>query len=152
MINLKINRTELNKIVEGNIRTALIIAGQGLVTYIRNSMAPGTGKKYTRDGEVHFASVAGKPPAPWTGRLRDSITYQTNFGDKCAPGPTAQSGDVVGKPKPAMGGYVVTVGSNVDYALTMEKGQKIKKVASRPYLYPALMGNRAMIRKAFERV
>lgn len=149
---LNIDKRALTKKVEGNIRTALIISGQGLVTYIRESMVPGTHKKYDIDGSIHMSSSPGSPPSPRSGKLRDSITYQTNFGDKCATGPMASPADAVGKPKRAMGGYVVSVGSNVSYALSMEKGEKTHRVAPRPYLRTALMANRALIKRAFTRV
>jgi HK97 gp10 family phage protein len=59
-----------------------------------------------------------------TGRLRDSITHETDFG----------SGD------PS-----VTVGTNVEYAPYVEFGSS--KAAAQPFLYPALTENKSKILK-----
>jgi len=149
-MRIEINKQAIITLAESNIRTALIITGQTLVTKIRNSMVMGTGIIYTRKGETHYASAPGRPPAPWTERLRDSITYQTNWGDRCATGPSASASDAVGKPQQAMGGYVVSVGTNVDYALDLESGTK--NISPRPYLWPALKDSTEDIKKAFDRV
>lgn len=149
-MRIEINKALITSIVEGNVRTSLIITGQTLVTKIRNSMAPGTGNIYTRGGKQHYASSPGRPPAPWTHRLVDSITYQTNWGDRCATGRAARAEDAVNKPQQAMGGYVVSVGTNVEYGDDLELGTKT--IAPRPYLWPALKGSTDDIKKAFSRV
>jgi len=152
MINFNLDKKALNMMVEENVREALKITGAGLVKIVKDSMQPGSGRVYKVKGQEHIASSPGQPPAPWSGRLRDSITYHTNFGDKSELGPAAKATDAIGKPKRAMGGYAVSVGSNTPYALTMERGQKIKKVAARPYLWPALKRSRNLIKEAFDRV
>lgn len=149
-MKIEISKTLITKIAEENIRTALIITGQKLVTKIRDSMVAGTGMIYTIKGETHFASSPGRPPAPWTGRLKDSITYHTNFGDRSATGPAARSEDAINKPQQAMGGYVVSVGSNVEYALDLEMGTK--NISPRPYLWPMLKSSSEDIKVAFDRV
>lgn len=150
MIKVSINKKAIDAIVEKNVRQALVGIGTGLVKKIRNSMVPGTGKSYKIKNTIHIASMPGKPPSPFTYRLHDSITFQSNFGDKSNLGPSAQSGDGVGRPKRTMGGYVVTVGSKVPYALNLEIGNKKKGLAPRPYLWPALKGSRELIKEAFK--
>jgi len=148
-----INKALMVQLVEGDVRPALAEIGAKIVSDVRESMVPGTGRTYKHKGRVHTASAAGRPPSPDSGKLRDSITFHTNFGDQSRVGPMANSGDAIKKPKRAMGGYVVSVGSNVHYALAMEKGTKAgkssRRVADRPYLWPALVRSRGIIKEAF---
>lgn len=145
--------------VEKGVREALIETGIRLVAKIRDSMAPGTGKVYKWKGGVHIASAPGQPPAPFSRRLYNSITYHTTFGDKSDPiltGGFYEPGDDpkddgVKKPQRAMGGYSVVVGSNVPYALALEMGRKDRGALARPYLWPMLKGSREEIKDAFTR-
>lgn len=149
---MKIDREALNRQIEGNVRVGLILAGKGIVELVRASMAAsGGGRTYKTKFGIHTASGPGMPPAPQTWRLHDSIAYHTNFGDSSPVGPRADKGDKISKPKRAMGGYVVSIGSNVPYALSLEKGNRVKKTAARPYLWPALKKSREIIKEAFDR-
>ena len=150
MSRVHINKIAMIQMVERNTKTAFNKIGAGLVEKVRSSMSAGSGKTYKRKGELpHVASSPGRPPAPWSGRLHDSITFRTSFGQKSSMGGRAKPGDEINEPKGAMGGYALSVGSNVPYALSMEKGQKRNKVAARPYLWPCLVGSRGLIKEAF---
>jgi len=141
--------------VELNIRIGLMEAGAGIVEKVRKSMVPGHGRRWKRKGhvrnDVHIASTPGRPPAPWSYRLHDSIMFHTSFGDKSDMGPNAQKTDGIGRPWHIYGEHVVSIGSNVPYAGTMEFGMKEKGIKPRPYLWPSLKKSRALIKKAFDR-
>jgi len=120
-------------------------------------MVPGTGRRYKRKGHrVHVASVPGRPPAPQSRRLHDSIMYFSSFGDKSNIGSSARPSDELRRPKKAPNNHVVSIGSNVPYALALEKGVKRSftggRIASRAYLWPSLKRSREMIKEAFTRV
>ena len=151
----KLRPAGLYRRVEQVSRAALIDVGRFMVSDIRRSMAAAGkgGRKYRiSKGVTHQASAPGQPPSPFSGRLHDSISYQTNWGDKSGVGPAAKYSDKIGRPSRAMGGYVVSVGSNVPYALSLEKGSARRKLQSRPYLWPALRRAREAIKTSFTRV
>ena len=118
-MRIYISKMLVKQIVEKDIRPALAEIGVKLVHSIKTSMVPGFGRTYRSGGGVHIASIPGQPPSPWSGRLRDSITYQTTFGDKIGVGAAAKSSDAIKKPKRAMGGHALSVGSNGESALAM---------------------------------
>lgn len=151
-LKININKAAILKEVELGVKEALIKTGIVLVAKIRTSMSPGTGKTYKWKGGVHTASAPGQPPSPFSRRLHDSITYHTTFGDKSEVGSQAHQADAVGKPKRSMGGYSVVVGSNVEYARSLEMGDKSQGLAPRPFLWPALKMSREDIKDAFTRV
>jgi len=146
-----INNPLLKAMVSTEVRSALVEVGTKIVSNVRESMVPGSWRSYKVKGVIHVASAPGKPPAPWSHRLHDSITYRTTFGDKSSLGPRAKSSDAIKEPKRAMGGHAVSIGSNAPYALSMEKGMRSgkRKVANRPYLWPALKRSRGTIKEAF---
>jgi hypothetical protein len=150
MAKFHFHPTLLTRQVEKNVRVALSDVGKKITDRVVSSMGPGAGRKVKIDGRIHTRSLPGQPPAPFTSRLRDSITFRTNFGDKSTVGTNAKQSDAIRQPKPAMGGYVVSIGTNVPYALSLEKGTRPKN--ARPYLWPALKASRADIREAFNRV
>ena len=98
-----------------------------------------------------------------TGRLRGSITWATNK-KKSSPIAPAESGDAVSRPTDK---YTCYVGTNVEYAQTVEYGQsgrgertslKTRRTAkatggrpAKPYLRPALDENRKEVREIFGR-
>jgi len=147
-----LSRGMVKGIVDAGVKGALITTGESLVVKIRNSMNPGMYRKYKFKGGTHYSSMPGTPPAPWTRRLSDSITYATSFGSKSSPGPSARATDGINSPIGDDTEMVLSVGSNVEYALSMERGLKSKKVSPRPYLWPALSGSRELIKKSFVRV
>ena len=153
---VRIDRRKLTKYVNDNIREALIDVGGDLVDKIRDSMVPGHGRRYKRRRHmiynVHFSSAPGRPPAPWTYRLRDSIMFHSSFGDKSIMGPAAKRNDGIKRPCGAMDAHIVSVGTNVEYALNLEKGSKKLHIQARPFLWPALKSSRGLIKEAFNRV
>ena len=144
-----ISKQRINDLVNGNVRRALVDVGESLVDSIRGSMWFGLGKKYKYKGKIHFASSPGMPPTILSGRLHDSITYATTFGDTSPIGNRAQSGDGVSKPMASIDEHILVIGSNVPYALALEKGIKTRGLAPRPYLWPSLKKGRDTIKKAF---
>ena len=142
---VKFNKHKLIVEVEKNVNIALKLIGKGLVKYTRDSMSTSAG------------STPGSPPGVESGRLYDSITWATSFGPKSRPAGRAFPSDGVGKPKLLEGIKAVVVGSNVPYALALERGArttrgKKRRVAARPYLWPALRSNKELIIESFKRV
>ena len=144
-----INKLAATMVAEQGVRGALIETGARLVEKVRASMTPGTGRTYKWKGGQHTASAPDQPPAPFSRRLHDSISYHTTFGDKSSVGQEAEDGDGIKKPQQAMGGHSVVIGTNVPYALDLEIGTK--NVSMRPYLWPALKRSMADIKEAFKR-
>ena len=75
----------------------------------------GTGRVYRHGNVEHQASAPGEPPASDTGRLMGSITQQLAKDEQ---------------------GLVERVGTDVDYALPLERGTRF--IEPRPFLLPAL--------------
>lgn len=156
-MTFQFDKQRLTTMAEMNIRTALMIIGVNLVAEIRASMVGGFGKVYKKKGVEHRASAPGQPPSPETARLQDSIMYTTTFGDKSEVGSKAQIGDGLDDVTKENDEHFVTVGTNVPYALALEKGAKVKYsrkagILPRPYLWPALKKSSEMIKAAFKRV
>lgn len=151
-MRLEFNKGLVKTLVERNTRSAFIEIGEKMVSNIRNSMQPGTGRKYKRPGgRIHIASVAGQPPAKDYKKLAESISYATSFGDK--GGGSSDSG-VDGINPPKAGGrhyryYTLSVGSNSPYALFLELGLGSVKDKPRPYLARSLTDSKKDIEKAF---
>jgi hypothetical protein len=94
--------------VERGVRAATIDA-KGLLIGILSQ--PGTGREYQRKTVTHTASAPGEPPAPDTGRLRNST-----------------QSEVLAMPDGALG--IVSV--NTEYAAALELGTD--KIAARPFI------------------
>jgi len=150
MARFNLNKALLRKQVESNVRIALVISGTNLTRTIKASMIPGGGGKVTYKGRMHVRSSPNQPPSPMSGRLRDSVHYITSFGVKSPLGPMAKKTDRLSQPKET-GAMVVSVGTNAEYALAIEKGYRPLNLKKRPYLWPALKGSREMIKDAFTR-
>lgn len=88
-----------------------------------------------------FASLAAPRD---TGRLSDSITYATSK-KKSSVRKKAKEGDGVQK---AQDKYTVVAGTNVEYAIYVEKGARGR--GARPYLYPALANHVDEFKKIIE--
>lgn len=144
---------EIKRGLQGNLKAAAIIWHAGVIKALRGGrsgrtyIVPGTGgtkkenvtvnvkaprykiSSYTRGqkkryGVKHQASAPGEAPATMLGDLRTSYKF-------------------IVKDDYAM------VGSPLKYALALEKGTST--MAPRPLLKPALIDNRARVRKALER-
>lgn len=148
-MRLEFNKGLVKTLVEQNTKAAFIEIGEKMVNNIRNSMQPGSGRKYKRPGgRIHIASVAGKPPAKDYGKLAESISYATSFGDK--GGGSNDSGvDGINTPKVGAKYYTLSVGSNSPYALFLELGLGSVKDKPRPYLARSLTDSKKDIEKAF---
>ena len=140
-----------------NINTALNKVGKILVDSIRGSMISGKGRRYKygygggRRG--HIAALPGDPPAPYTGRLRDSIMYVVNnSGDKSSMGPNAlRSDELHVSSRISRTTHTVTVGTSVPYALYLELGVNTgSNLRAYPFLGVALKREKAAIKEAFK--
>lgn len=107
-IDLTLADTLSQAAVERGVRAATIDA-KGLMIGILSQ--PGTGRAYQRKTVTHVASAPGDPPAPDTGRLRNST-----------------QGEVFATSDGALG--VVSV--NTEYAAALELGTD--KIAARPFI------------------
>jgi len=146
-----LSRSMVKGIVDAGVKGSLIDVGEKLVTKIRGSMVAGSYRRYKFKGKVHYSSMPLTPPSPISYRLRDSITYATSFGIKSQVGPAAGAGDGINEPNGSDQEMVLSIGSNVEYALSMEKGYRKNKVERRPYLWPALASSRELIKSSFVR-
>jgi len=154
-MELKFNINKYRAAIIKDLESALVRVGKNLVDDVRESMTAGSGRKYNVGGKSHQASAAGEPPSPITGRLRDSVMYTTNFGRKSRMGGAAWASDEL--PEIMSGSrteLVLVVGSGAPYALDLEKGVKKatsrrKKMQPRPFMRPALMRSREMIKAEF---
>lgn len=145
--------------VDRNVKIGLVEVGNNLVSYIRESMKPGSGRvSHTRVTDSfgrgrrisHRRSAPGEPPAPFTMRLHDSISWSTSMGDNSTVGPNAREGDAVWRPKTSTNQHTVSIGTNVPYSLRLERGGG--KMKARPYLAVALKKNFGIIREAFSKI
>ncbi len=111
--------------VERGVRAATIDA-KGLMIGILSK--PGTGRVYERKSVTHVASAPGEPPAPDTGRLRNST-----------------QGEVFATSDGALG--IVSV--NTEYAAALELGTD--KIAARPFISRLARDYSARIQAVFAR-
>ncbi len=124
-INLALAENVSQQAVERGVRAATIDA-KGLMIGILNQ--PGTGRAYQRKSVTHVASAPGEPPAPDTGRLRNST-----------------QGEVFATSDGALG--VVSV--NTEYAAALELGTD--KIAARPFISRLARDYSARIQAVFAR-
>ena len=118
----------LNEFVE---RAERIIPRMCVITIddIKTAMlAPKHGRVYTKHGHTWKASAPGESPAVFTGKLIDSLSYETETRAAAGGGVT-----VVGRI-----GTLGVSGKQNKYMLWMELGTPGGKVAPRPYLRPRL--------------
>jgi len=113
-----------------------------------------SGRSYqvSKTGPLHVASRPGEPPAVLTGRLRASLAHRVS-GKTFIPhaytfkgkGEHKGGAGVTKLPEPEGGFHVTTahVGTNVEYAMDLEKGKR--KIAARPFMLPALEKSRNKI-------
>lgn len=122
---------KLRKIAE-DLRAELkeaVVAGAGEVrdSAVGSMREPKTGRLVTRGAALHRASAAGEPPAVETGRLQASVHTEVDLD-----------------------GLGAEVGTALDYGAFLEFGTR--KIAARPWLFPAFerrkKGIRARIKRA----
>jgi hypothetical protein len=124
-INLTLADNLSQAAVERGVRAATIDA-KGLLIGILSQ--PGTGRAYERKTVTHVASAPGEPPAPDTGRLRNST-----------------QSEVLATPDGALG--IVSV--NTEYAAALELGTD--KIAARPFIGRLARVHAARLQAVFAR-
>lgn len=122
-------RIRLRRIAE-DLRTELkeaVAAGAGVVrdTAVGSMGTPKSGRLVMRGAALHRASAAGEPPAVETGRLQASVRAQVDLD-----------------------GLGAEVGTALDYGALLEFGTR--KIAARPWLFPAFERRRKEIRARIE--
>jgi len=107
-INLAMADALSEQAVERGVRAATIEAKNLTIDMLNQ---PGTGRAYRRGSVVHVASAPGDPPAPDTGRLKNS-TQSEVFR--------------------SVGGALGVVSVNTEYAAALELGTET--ISPRPFL------------------
>jgi len=142
--------------MQGKQKIALNKCGVTLERDIKMSMKKGIHKPYIRQkatggkgAKYHWSSAPGQPPAVDTGRLRASITFQTDFGPgtKPEPNPEGKSSDGIRKPPKKTNELICVVGTNVKYGKYLELGTR--RMSPRPFLRTSLERNRRKILSFF---
>jgi hypothetical protein len=107
----------LDDAIAANSVSTRQIAYEGKRMVQENLNRPGNYRLYYVDGKPHYSSAPGSPPAPITGKLRDSIV--------------AGSTSPMDGANPAVG----WIGTDVEYAIELEFGRGGEnKTAPRPFL------------------
>lgn len=124
-IDLALAQRLTGEAVERGVRAATIETKNLVINELSQR---GTGKAYARGQKVHVASAPGKPPAPDTGRLRNSTQSEVTRTQTGAVG-------------------VVSV--NTEYAAALELGTE--RIAPRPFISTVAREGAARILAAFTR-
>lgn len=124
----KLKRTNAKIVAdtEKELNRALFASAKRVEAEAKRSIASGpkTGRIYKRRSVVHQASAPGEAPASDTGRLLNSINSSLDKGKQMA--------------------LVIAGRGTAKYAAMLEYGTK--KMAARPFMFPALEKNKKWIR------
>ena len=127
----QVDSDQVSEAIQAAIENAMRGSVQIVVNDAKRSVArgPKTGRIYRRGNITHQASAPGEPPATDTGVLVNSI-----------------AGDVSKTANGVVQGYVR---AGAGYAGYLEFGTR--KMAARPFLFPAVERNRAAIQQFLQR-
>lgn len=144
MATVFLDKRLLRKVVTDRTNQAMTEIGNNMVSKIQHSMdSTARGKRVRIRGRTHHVSLPGNPPAPFTRRLYNSISWATSTGLHS----TGMGEDSVNRPRYVYNSITLSIGSNVPYALQLE----LKGKHNRPYLWPALWTGRGIIQTAFKK-
>ena len=140
-------KIEVDKGALGAIKSACIMVQRDVKQSMKHV---GGGREYPRPGgKIHKASAPGEPPVIDYQRLVGSISYNwKGSGTETGIGQGQKGeGDGVSQPDKDLTGYV---GTNVEYAKSLELGNAERHLKPRPYLRPSLERNRNKIKDFFK--
>lgn len=100
----------------------------------------GSGRKYTRRGIEHIASMKGQPPAIDTGILRSSIMSDVEVVGMNVIGKVGPDVELLAAKTP--------VGTDIKYGLYLEVGTV--NMSPRPFLRPALKRTARKVKQIFK--
>lgn len=144
MASVFIDKRLFRKMVTDRVDVAMTDIGNNLVTKIQRSMdETQRGRRVSIGGRGHYVSIPGNPPAPFTRRLFNSISWATSTGKHSA----SKGPDSVDSPQYIFNSITLSVGTKVPYGLILE----LKGHHNRPYLWPALWTGRNIIQTAFKK-